>query len=136
MNPRHWYTLASATTFLIAATAAPVWAQVTAGQNEPDAKLEEIVVTAQKRTENLQNVPIAVQVINGQALNEQNYNNFAEVTQITPAVHISTGEANNELYIRGIGSGDQVSFDQSVAIFNDDIYNGRSRLSGATFLDL
>ena len=113
-----------------------MWAQVTAGQNEPDAKLEEIVVTAQKRTENLQNVPIAVQVISGQALKEQNYNNFGDLSQTVPALHISAAGADSQLFIRGIGSGDNGSFDQSVAIFNDDIYNGRSRLSGATFLDL
>ena len=86
MNSRQWYKLASASTLLVAATAAPVGAQVTAGQNEPDAKLEEIVVTAQKRTENLQNVPIAVQVISGQALKEQNYNNFGDLAQTVPAV--------------------------------------------------
>ncbi len=100
------------------------------------SKVEEIVVTAQKRTENLQKVPLSVQVISGQALGEKNYNSFGDVSQIVPAVHVSAVGADSQLYIRGIGSGDNSSFDQSVAIFNDDIYNGRSRLSGATFLDL
>ena len=99
-------------------------------------QLGDIIVTAQRRSENLQNVPISVQVITGQALTQQNYNNFTDLTQTTPAVHIGTVGADSQLYVRGIGSGDNPSFDQSVAIFNDDIYNGRSRLSGATFLDI
>ena len=111
MNSRQWYEFASATMLLVAATAAPVRAQVTAGQNEPDAKLEEIVVTAQKRTENLQNVPIAVQVISGQALEEQNYNTFGDLTQTVPAVHIGAAGADSQLFIRGIGSGDNGSFE-------------------------
>jgi iron complex outermembrane receptor protein len=98
--------------------------------------LTEIVVTAQKRVENLQNVPVAVQVISGQKLAEQNYNTLADLTQTVPGVNVSTDAFDNQLYIRGIGSGENASFDQSVATFVDDIYHGRSRLSNATFLDL
>ena len=52
--------------------------------------------------------------------------------------NLNTGGNNysNNLYIRGIGSGQNASFDQSVAMFMDDIYHGRSRMSDATFLDL
>ena len=106
--------------------------------------LEEIIVTAQKRAENLQDVPISVQAISGQVLAEQNFNSFDELAQVVPGVHIGNGGGNNfsnDFYIRGIGSGagspqGNPSLDQSVAIFADDIFNGRSRTSGATFLDL
>jgi iron complex outermembrane receptor protein len=112
--------------------------------SENKAVLEEIVVSAQKREENLQNVPISVQAISGQYLADQNFNSFDELAQILPGVHIGNGGGNNfsnDLYIRGIGSGagspqGNPSLDQSVAIFADDIFNGRSRTSGATFLDL
>ena len=113
------------------------WSQQSAtAPNESEGRLEEIIVTAQKRSEDLQSVPISVQVISGQTLIEENYNNLQDLTETTPAVHISTGSSTNQIFIRGIGSGDISSFDQSVAIFNDDIYLGRSRSSGATFLDL
>ena len=49
---------------------------------------------------------------------------------------MNPGARSNNLYIRGIGSGPNQSFDQSVAIFVDDIYHGRSRVTTATFLDL
>src|SRR5262249_38663962 len=87
------------------------------------AKLEEVVVTAQKRAEDLQRVPISVQVINSQTLAEQNYNTLRDLSQIVPSLHIETGFAGN-LFIRGIGSGvggGNPSYDQSVAMFTDDI---------------
>lgn len=103
---------------------------------EPESKIEEIVVTAQKRSENLQQVPISAQVVNNQTLVEQNYNTLDTLTQILPGVHVDTANITNELFIRGVGSGGNAAFDQSVATFVDDIYHGRSRMSETTFLDL
>jgi outer membrane receptor protein involved in Fe transport len=103
---------------------------------EAGARLEQVVVTAQRRTEKLQDVPISAQVISAQRLVEQNQNSLEDLTQTVPAVHVSTGDQSNDMFIRGIGSGGNPSFDQSVATFVDDIYHGRSRVSGATFLDL
>src|SRR5271167_4848568 len=75
-----------------------------------DAALDEIVVTAQLRKENVQDVPVSV--------------------------HVAASVSTDELYIRGIGSGSNPSFDQSVGTFIDDIYHGRSRSSAADFFDL
>jgi iron complex outermembrane receptor protein len=100
------------------------------------AQLEEIIVTAEKRAENLQEVPISAQVISSKTLAEQNHTTLEELTQIVPEVHVGTNELSNDIYIRGIGSGQNPGFDQSVATFVDDIYHGRSRLSEGTFLDL
>jgi iron complex outermembrane receptor protein len=101
-----------------------------------DSQLTEIVVSAQRRTENLQSVPISAQVIGGAQLTEQNLNSLVDVSQTMPAVHVSNGAASGDMYIRGIGSGDQQSFDQSVGTFVDDIYHGRARMSDDVFLDL
>jgi iron complex outermembrane recepter protein len=105
-------------------------------RSDNQAKLEEVVVSAQKRVEDLQKVPISVQVISNQTLTQQNYNDLSDLTETLPAVHVSTGDGSNALFIRGIGSGENASFDQSVSIFSDDVYHGRSRMSMATFLDL
>jgi outer membrane receptor protein involved in Fe transport len=53
-----------------------------------------------------------------------------------PALHIAAAGPSHEMYIRGIGSGQNQSFDQSVGTFIDDIYHGRSRISATSFLDL
>lgn len=105
-----------------------------ASQNQ----VQEIVVTAQKRSESLQNVPVSVQVLSGQTIAAENYNSLQSVTQNLPDVHIvNTGGPGNSLVIRGIGSGaGNPAFDQSVATFVDDIYHGRSHLIAATFLDI
>jgi iron complex outermembrane receptor protein len=100
-------------------------------------KLEEIVVTAQKRVENLQNVPISAQVVSNQVLTQQNLNSLTDLVQTTPAVNIVSAGRSNQLFIRGIGSpGSNQSYDQSVSTFVDDIYYGRSRTTAGTFLDL
>lgn len=107
------------------------------GRSAQQGKLEEIIVTAQKRSENLQNVPVSVQVISSAQLEEQNQNLLTDLARTLPAVHIATDAKSNSLSMRGIGtSGSNPGFDQAVAMFADDIYRGRSRMSAATFLDL
>lgn len=106
------------------------------GSASAHAKLEEVLVTAHRRLEDLQDVPVSAQVISTETLTEQNHYALEELTQTLPAVHVATGGASNDLFIRGIGSAEDPSFDQSVAMFTDDIYKGRSRMSDATFLDL
>jgi iron complex outermembrane recepter protein len=102
----------------------------------PDA-LEEIIVTAQLRKEDLQSVPVSAQVIGGQLLIEQNRNSLDDLTQTVPGVHVGGGgDFSDSLFIRGIGSGGNPGFDQSVATFIDDVYFGRSRSSEGNFLDL
>lgn len=115
-----------------AATAA---AQNNAATSEVE-HLEEVVVTAQHRAERLQDVPISAQVLSGDTLIQQNMTSLNSVGQLAPSVHVGTGARSSNLYIRGVGSGPNQSFDQSVGVFVDDIYHGRSRITSATFLDL
>jgi iron complex outermembrane receptor protein len=101
-----------------------------------DSQLVEIVVTAQRRTENLQNVPISAQVIGNQELIDRNLTNLQDLSETVPSLHVSAGGATSDMYIRGIGSGNQQSFDQSVGTFVDDVYHGRARSSTDTFFDI
>src|SRR5437667_401761 len=71
-----WYklfSLAQANKSPSAATPSPSQGE---GRSEVSAKIEEIVVTAQKRSENLQNVPLSAQVISSQTLTEENHNSL------------------------------------------------------------
>lgn len=84
----------------VAAAVAPALAQ------EATPVLEEIIVTAQKREENLQNVAVSVQVLGNQQLEELNLNNFADYIQFLPTVsYISARPGNSQIYMRGISSG-------------------------------
>lgn len=83
-------------------------ASVTAqAQNVENAGvLEEIVVTAQKREQRLQDVAVAVQVLGNQQLEDLNINGFEDYIQYLPAVNFSTNRPGiSQVYIRGIVSG-------------------------------
>ena len=98
--------------------------------------LEEIVVTARKREENLQEVPISAQVINGEALKDYNIRSLTELSQSVPGIQLNATAASGQFFIRGIGSGTSFTFDQSVGTFIDDIFHGRTRIAEEAFLDL
>jgi len=105
-------------------------------ESSNESELKEIVVTAQRRAENLQDVPVSAQVISGETLSLENLNTLESVADIIPSVHIGQNGRTSDMYIRGVGSGENQALDQSVGTFVDDIYHGRSRLTVATWLDL
>jgi len=81
----------------------------TLGERESAAQIEEVVVTAQHRAENLQDVPIAIQAFSGQAMRELGVKSTADLGQFTPNVSIITpsGAGNQPVItIRGVGLND------------------------------
>jgi len=71
-----------------------------------DAALEEIIVTAQKRTQNLQDVPISVQVLGNQQLEDLNIQGFYDYMLFLPTVSfVSERPGISQVYMRGISSG-------------------------------
>jgi iron complex outermembrane recepter protein len=101
-----------------------------------EQRLDEVVVTAQKRSENLQKVPITIDVISEAQIQSRDVGSLVALSEYLPAMFVIHGSAQDRLFIRGIGSGDNGSFDQSVDTFIDGVYNGRSRTSEAGFLDV
>jgi hypothetical protein len=81
--------------------------------------LEEIVVTAQKREQNLKDVPISVVVVSGESLSKQNLKGLGDLTAQIPNIYVARGTITDTLYIRGAGSGNNIGFEQSVATFVD-----------------
>jgi iron complex outermembrane receptor protein len=70
------------------------------------ATLEEVVVTAQKRTENLQDVPINIQALSTAKLEELHVTNFDDYVKYLPSVSFQSGGPSFEhTYIRGVVSG-------------------------------
>jgi len=70
------------------------------------AGLGTVTVTAQKREENLQKVPISIQVLGTQALEQQNVNDFEDVVRLLPSVSFTTaGPGFGQVYMRGVASG-------------------------------
>jgi iron complex outermembrane recepter protein len=72
--------------------------------------LEEITVTAQRRTENIQNVPIAMQALTAQTLQQLNVTTFDDYIKYLPNVtSASNGPGQNEVFMRGVSAGSQAS---------------------------
>jgi len=98
--------------------------------------LEEIVVTATKRAVGLQDVPIAMSVVSGDKIEKFSVAELDELAAYLPNVHIGESGGTNQIFIRGVGSGNNSGFEQSVGSFVDGVYFGRARSSRAAFLDL
>jgi iron complex outermembrane receptor protein len=71
-------------------------------------QLQEVVVTAQRRVENVQNVPIAIQVMTSEVLQQQNIQNFDDLVKFLPGVAItSVGPGQGNIFIRGLSIGSE-----------------------------
>jgi len=95
----------------------------------------DIVVTARRRTETIQNVPIAISVIGGTAISETGAYNVNRLTQLAPSLQFySTNPRNSAANIRGLGAPFGLTNDgieQGVGIYVDQVYY--SRIASATF---
>ncbi|NIB41778.1 TonB-dependent receptor [Pseudomaricurvus alkylphenolicus] len=98
--------------------------------------LEEIIITAQKREQNLQGVPVSVSAISGDQILESGIKDLTALSSYVPNLKISEGPAENGVYIRGLGSGENQGFEQSVGMFVDGVYAGKARQFQAPFLDV
>lgn len=102
-----------------------------------EAMLEEITVTAQKRSETLAQVPIAVSVLGGEQLSQQNVTAIGELQTLVPNLHATATPFNPVVKIRGVGSGGgDRTFEQSVATYIDGVYAGRANQFLNPFFDV
>ncbi len=100
-------------------------------------QLEEVVVTATKRAESLQDVPISMIAMGGDTIRDMNITRAEDFAVDMPAVTIAQNPIYNFIFIRGVGTpGANQGMEQSVSIFHDGIYMGRHQLSRAPFMDL
>ncbi|MFC6977432.1 TonB-dependent receptor plug domain-containing protein [Microbulbifer taiwanensis] len=103
------------------ATALPTLAQDAGNHRE----LEEVVVTAQKREQNLQDVPVAVTAVSGEQLQEAVIKDIFDLQTNTPGLVAGQNQTNttSNFAIRGIGtSGQNFGLESSVGLYVDGIY--------------
>ena len=91
------------------------------------AEIEEVVVTAQKRAENLQDVPIAISAFTGDSMKAMGVKNLTDLGKFTPGVEMNNDTPLQPTYsVRGIETGDfTVGSDPAVAVYVDGVYTGR-----------
>ena len=132
--PRIWFALL----FLPTATL-EVHAQ--AEQGAESAVLEEVVVTARKREESLQDTPISITAFSASALEEANMVDLRDIGKYTPGMSFTSyGMGSNEagaIFLRGIGQSDHmVTTDPGVGLYIDGVYVGRNQGAALDLLDL
>jgi len=106
-------------------------------------QIDEIVVTARKREESLQETPISISAFTMDDMRQRNLTNLMELSQFTPNVFMSTapggsgGGNNAQIYIRGVGQTDFLfTTDPGVGIYMDGVYLPRTLGGVLDLLDL
>lgn len=117
-----------------AQAAGPARAPVPATDDPP--QLDDIVVTAQRREESATRVPISITVVGGEALSRRAVSTLQDLTLNVANFQITQTGLTTQAFIRGIGSGTDVAFEQSVAQYVDGINYGRAQLTRAPFFDV
>jgi len=128
---------ASAAAFAISAFAAPAFAQD--GASEDDQAPGEIVVTAQKRSESLQSVPLAVSVVSADALAGSNRPSIEGASQLVPSLNFqkSGTTLNQTIFLRGVGTATfSIAGEPSVSTVVDGVVYARSGEAFADTIDV
>jgi len=101
--------------------------------------IEEVIVTARKRAESVQDVPVLVTAVSAEQIRERDLTSLDKVAAATP--NLNVGRASNgsgaQITLRGIGtSSTSIGIEQSVAVIVDGVYYGQGRIIQEGFFDL
>ena len=99
-------------------------------------EIEEITVTATRRLESIQDVPVSVSVIDEDRMAAMGIDNMQNLSSYVPNFQMAEATMITNLYMRGLGSGLAHSTEQSVGLFVDGVYIGRSTANNMGFLDV
>ncbi|MFM7783097.1 MAG: TonB-dependent receptor plug domain-containing protein, partial [Gammaproteobacteria bacterium] len=100
--------------------------------------IEEIIVTAQKRAENVLDVPIAITAFSGDALEDMGTRTLTEIGRFTAGVDMNNNKSLQPTYsIRGVETADwTIGSDPAVAVYVDGVYAARGAGAEAAFVDV
>lgn len=140
---RLFLSIAPSATLAISAAVTPTANADTPTAQETPAALEEIVVTAQKRTESLQQVPISVTAFTAADIESRSAVSLQSIAQATPNLSFQSaasndgGAASSVIYIRGIGSNlVGIGAEPGVGVYLNGVYQGRLQGLDLDMLDV
>ncbi len=115
-------------TCLAASSLTPALAQTAAAPVATSSQIEEVVVTAQKRSESAQNVPISITALSGEQVRASGVTDTQDLKAAVPALNMTTGVGGFGLpRIRGVGAtGQGPGIENPVAVYVDGVYYGAS----------
>ncbi len=110
------------------------------GADEQARSSNVIIVTANRREQDVQDVPIAVTAVDAVTLERQGVDNITEVTQVAPSFSSSTAQIASGsvvLRIRGVGTtSNNIGFESAVGVFIDGAYQSRPGVALTEFVDI
>ncbi|WP_299196576.1 TonB-dependent receptor [uncultured Erythrobacter sp.] len=119
---------------------APAFAQDNDTVATPDENDGVIIVTATRRAQDIQDVPIAVTAVGGEQLDKQGVVNVQNITQVSPSFSTSNAQIASGsvvLRIRGVGTtSNNIGFESAVGIFVDGAYQSRPGVALSEFVDV
>lgn len=122
---------------LALAIGTPAFAQEAAPEGATARDDQTIIVTATRREQTLQEVPISVAVVSGDQIEKQGILLFDDVQDSVPNLQIDRTNGNFAITMRGLGAGTgNLSFEQSVGLFIDGVYLSRARAFQNPLLDV
>lgn len=117
-----------AATALSSVPATAAWAAEGEG-DAADAEVEELIVTARRRDESAQSVPVAISAYSGESLEQRRATNVRDLQQLAPSLVVTvTNPRNTSINIRGLGNNVSVYNDglqPAVGVYLDQVYLGR-----------
>ena len=118
--------------------AAAGFVSVTAQAQNDDSRvvLEEIVVTAAYREQGLQDVPVSISAVTGDTIVEAALQKAEDIQFLVPNFTLTETGIGTNAFVRGIGSGINQAFEQSVGTYIDGVHYGRAQQWRSPFLDL
>lgn len=123
INSVHSRVLVGTALGTLLALAVPAQAQTEAAPQPASGGLNEIIVTAQRRAENLQEVPIAIAAVTADALSQAGINETNTISQVVPSVNFQRSGASGLFFVRGVGTTNaSVGDEGSNAFYVDGVY--------------
>ncbi len=142
-------TMLLTTAALAVIAAAPAFAQARDGDSEAAqpsraaqgaGAIQDIVVTAQRRSENVQNVPIAISAFSSEQLQSRGISNTLALAEYVPnfvAMNNTGIGSANAYYLRGLGNTESIAtFDPPVGTYVDDVYMSRQNANNLSMFDV
>jgi iron complex outermembrane receptor protein len=124
---------------LLSCTAMSILAAPALAQTADDQSDDVVIITAQKRSENIQEVPVAVTAISGDTLQDLGVTDVLDLNALSPSLQVKPDDnaANPKIFIRGIGLNDfNPNTASAVAIYSDGVYVGSPLAQMGQFFDL
>jgi iron complex outermembrane receptor protein len=133
---KHWYSRLALIGMVTTVGVTQVYAQ-----EAEDSALAEVVVTARKRDESLQTVPISVNAVSGAELEQRSLETLQDLGQSTPNFNfgqtLNGGSVAGVAFVRGVGQRDaHPAYDPAVGIYVDGVYMGRMYANNLDMLEL